>query len=61
MQVNDAAQYSTLQTQTQVKEQANVSILKKTMEQTEQLVQELQKSLQKMPPPNPNGKISLYA
>ncbi len=61
MRINDAAQYNTLQTQTQVKKQINISLFKKMMKQTEQLMQELQKSLQKMPPPNPTGKISLYA
>ena len=55
----DAATLATLQSQQKVKEQMQVSLLKKMMEQTRQMMQELQKSLQ--PPKNDQGSISLYA
>ena len=55
----DMATLATMQSQQKVKEQAQVSLLKKMMEQTQQMMQELQKSLQ--PPKNDEGSISLYA
>ena len=58
--VNDAASYSSFKAQEEVKAQAQVSLVKKSMELTEKLMQELlQKGLQ--PPKNDQGSISLYA
>jgi len=64
MQVNDVAAYSIYKAKQDVKSQINVSILKKSMELTQKMMQELQKGLQEAnpkPPANPNGSISLYA
>ena len=55
----DVATLATMQSQQKVKEQTQVSLLKKMMEQTQQMMQELQKSLQ--PSKNDEGSISLYA
>ena len=55
----DMAALATMQSQQKVKEQTQVGLLKKMMEQTQQMMQELQKSLQ--PPKNDEGSISLYA
>ena len=56
---SDMAALATMQSQQKVKEQAQVVLLKKIMQQTQQMMQELQKSLQ--PPKNDQGSISLYA
>ena len=56
----DVATYSTYKAQEEVKAQAQVGLVKKSMELTEKLMQELlQKGLQ--PPKNDQGSISLYA
>ena len=55
----DMATLATMQSQQKVKEQAQVVLFKKMMQQTQQIMQELQKSLQ--PPKNDQGSISLYA
>ncbi len=55
----DMAAMATMQSQRKVKEQNQVALLKKMMEQTQQMMQELQRSLQ--PPKNDQGSISLYA
>ena len=57
---SDVASYATANAQAKVKEQVNISLVKKSMELTEKLMAELQKGLPK-PPHNPNGSISLYA
>ncbi|BCD61408.1 hypothetical protein NitYY0826_C0254 [Nitratiruptor sp. YY08-26] len=60
MKVADVAQYAIMTLTRQTKEQIAVSLLKKSIEQTKQMMEELvQKSLQ--PPKNEKGTLSLYA
>ncbi|SMC08900.1 hypothetical protein [Nitratiruptor tergarcus] len=60
MKVADVAQYAIMTSTRQTKEQIAMNLLKKSIEQTKQMMEELaQKSLQ--PPKNEKGTLSLYA
>ncbi len=60
MQISFSAKTAIEQSAKQIKDQVAVSILKKSMDQTKQMMRELiQKNLQ--PPKNMDGSISVYA
>lgn len=64
MQV-DAATAQMQWDQKKVKDEVQVSLLKKTLQIQQQMIQQMMQMAQqngvKTPPPNPNGTISLYA
>ena len=63
MKIEDMAQLSTYQAQQKVHKEAEVTLLKKSLEESKIIVDFIQKSLQNQPKPpkNEEGSISLYA